>query len=165
MIDSLQNPVILNLSGGLWRKHFCLLQHRFDPPPPLFGRVWFNALKVEGSQKSEFCAAWGLVPRLCLGSAALPGWPAAPRSGSEDLFMQSWLTQTNPKFNEVWVWSWKTSWCAPKQMKRAAPLAPSTCVPGAGTLSPSPDPFPPQSRLLPRCRLAARFTDLAGVQN
>lgn len=126
MTDSLQNPVILNLSGGLWRKHFCLFaQHRFDPPPPLFGCGWFNVLKVEGTQSTELL--YSLVSNTRLFAWALPcaGVTCSPPQ-QERGPAHAAVANSDSRFNEVWVWSWKTSGCAPKHLG-----------PGAGAALPS----------------------------
>lgn len=130
------------------------------------------ALLVHCAQGGREPKPRGFVQCGSLGHQVVPGlspctgMTCSPHSGSDDLFIQLWLSQTTPQFNEVWVWFQKTSGCAPEQMKRVAHLSPSARVLGGlALLFPLPSAFPPWRCHWPWCRLPACFTDLAGVQN
>lgn len=147
---------------GFGESIFCLFASAQTWSSPTFVWPCLVYCTQGGRQPKPRGFVW---PRSC--RWVLPGlfpsrsWTTAPHSGSEDLFTQPWLSQTNPKINEVWVWSWKIPGCVLRLMKRAVFHA---GVREAGAAFPSSQRVSSVELLL--APVPATYSmDLAGVQN
>lgn len=158
MIDNLQNPLTLKLSGGVWRKYFCLFASAHIWSSSIFVWLyWFTVLEVEGSQNPEvLCSIGHLVTRLV---------SCSPHSESEDLFIQLRLSQKNPNLMRFRSGFEKLQGVLQSKWREQLAFLPVLVPLGLVLLFPPPSAFPPWRRHLPWWRLPACFTDLVGVQN